>query len=493
MSNTAHFIKFLAIATFSSQITAKNVVLSGTDCAELCSCKTDTITNELTVDCRNAGVNQVPSDIPENVAILDLSFNNFRSVIDSEFSKFSELRKVFLNDNTGLETLMYNSFSNNAKLEIINLDNTKIKTFSGLNCTNLRELHLKTDRLVTFDFDGFVTSLQHNKVVNFFLEIGGHDLEEITTENLNSLMFPFFLTIDGSSDSAIIDVTKVLSKIPKTQDLIIKNTGKADLEFSFPFYDNLESLYLISTDASNFLELRNDFLPVNLKTLTIRDGGLREISTEFLENFHKLSVLDLANNLIENLECANLPIHRLVVERNPMKTACLENMRDLEFFMAAGCEFEEVPFSREVTPMIVGSEMMRNQLKHLDGRGMPESFEYFDVSGNPFICDCEDAGHQSYVNRNMEMMADGLRNAYDHECTNVGESVLDVDLSDCESYETTEDMPTSESEVTDGGVTDGEVTSSEVETDEATTETTSATTSVFKFGAVILYTIFAFV
>jgi len=168
MSNTAHFITFLAIATFSSQITAKNVVLSGTDCAELCSCKTDTITNELTVDCRNAGVNQVPIDIPENVAILDLSFNNFRSVIDSEFSKFSELRKVFLNDNTGLETLMYNSFSNNAKLEIINLDNTKIKTFSGLNCTNLRELHLKTDRLVTFDFDGFVTSLQNNKVLNFF-------------------------------------------------------------------------------------------------------------------------------------------------------------------------------------------------------------------------------------------------------------------------------------------------------------------------------------
>lgn len=419
----------LLLVIFSTKIVAQNT----DSCPESCTCQTNPFKDEINVNCQNAGLTSIPNDIPVNVSVLDLGKNDIRWVDPAinNFSNFTKLQKLYLNDNPKLSFIDLNTFEFNDNLSIVNLDNTGITTFQGLKCTNLQELHLRSDSLKTFDLDGFVSGLQTNTVVNFFLTIGGKNLQEIKSSNLVSLTYAFYLTINTVSDSAKMDITKILAKIPKTRDLILQNIGVAELTFSYPFYDYLENLYVGNADMTNFLKMESEKLPKNLKTFMLQNSGLREIPTEFLENFEKLSVLDLKNNLIENLECANLPIDRLIVEGNPMKTACLKNMGNLQFFLAAGCDFERVPFSTEITPKLVGSEMMKNQLKHLNGSTFPDSFKYFDVSENPFVCDCEDYEHQKYVQENLKFLPDGLKNAYNHECSNTDSTVLDLDYNKC--------------------------------------------------------------
>jgi len=301
------------------------------------------------------------------------------------------------------------------------------------------------------------------------LSIGGPNLKEISTESATSFpkIFQAFY-INGLSNTATLDVSKVLSKIPNLIEFSLKDAGIATLDFTWPFMNSLRYMFLRSCDVENFINLDQSYLPKNLIQLDIQYTSTRKLPNQFLNTFSNLQMLWLLNNELESLQITGLKkLQFLSISQNNFKNGIiLRDLPGLEYVTAGFSGIIEIPVSKKETPNVRQADFVYNDIRHVDARLMPDvQFRILSLTGNEFYCDCEDLGHVRFVEQNRGNISELVIAGYEHDCGNSEFGVMDVDFSECEGFETTSSMTSSV--VPDENTTDDMITTPKQETTES--------------------------
>jgi len=162
----------------------------------------------------------------------------------------------------------------------------------------------------SFDLDSFININKSpnncNLDTNCFLkpielEFGGDNFLKIKSDDYFQLLNPIEITL-STSDSAIIDVSKVMNRFPNGFCFGLYNFGEnslVTLEFSHPFYDSFQALKFKGIlNVSPFFKLSTEFLPEKLISLNFWKTGLEnsQIPNHFFKQFQDLEVLYLPQN-----------------------------------------------------------------------------------------------------------------------------------------------------------------------------------------------------
>ena len=112
------------------------------------------------IDCSNAGYTKIPT-LPTYVRNLNMDDNDLRYLDEtlSDFSNYTELRQIELNNNFKLSGVSKNFFKHNKQLRYISMKNSGIKEFSGFIVPDLWDLDVESDELEVFDMDSFIENV----------------------------------------------------------------------------------------------------------------------------------------------------------------------------------------------------------------------------------------------------------------------------------------------------------------------------------------------
>jgi Leucine-rich repeat (LRR) protein len=270
-----------------------------------------------------------------NLISLDLSDNNFYSILRDNFLNLSKLEQLKLSENQIL-TIELGSFDALKQLKILDLKNNLIYELNNNNLFRnlkaLKELNIcknKLESIKKFDFNGLssliLLDLSENqlKILDENVFELMPQLESLTLKsnqiNFFSNSFAYLVKLKhlylSSNNLAYLNITPVFSKI-LSLDLSENSLKKVSSFFSLKNvrYLNLSrtnsifvhELLNISYKSVSLVELDLSFNNLNnfngfsnfmgLKKLFLKETNL--VNFEFLENFPKLTDLDLSNNIL---------------------------------------------------------------------------------------------------------------------------------------------------------------------------------------------------
>ncbi|XP_059162451.1 slit homolog 1 protein-like [Physella acuta] len=233
-------------------------------CPLPCYCSEDINKHEFSVTCSNRRLQNIP-DIPPQVTALDLQNNRITNITCNDFKELSNLKKLSLSYNK-IETLENVCiFSNQAKLEILQITHTTliyIEPFVFSNLSQLRILDLSHNNLIqilNYSFFGLSSltflSLQHNSLKyynnTFELEafIGLNQLEIIHLEG-NNPTFDFSTYPD-----------EALSKLTNLREIFLDGYP-IQLGRGFRKLQNLETIHMNNYPPGTFCVF-NSSIPDN--------------------------------------------------------------------------------------------------------------------------------------------------------------------------------------------------------------------------------------
>ncbi|KAG2332788.1 hypothetical protein Bca52824_003968 [Brassica carinata] len=230
-----------------------------------------------------------------HLRLLNLSFNNFRSSLPSEFGNLNRLENLDLSSNEFFGQVPP-TISNLTRLNLLSLDHNKLTGSFPLvkNFTNLFVLTLY-DNL----FSGTIPSSLLTMPFLSYLDLRGNNLS-------GSIGFP------NSSSSSNLETMllgknhferKILEPISKLINL--QYLDVSFLNTSYPIdvsmFFSLKSLVYLDLSGNTIppASLKTDsYIPPNLKTLFLSDCGINEFPT-ILKTLKKLEFIKLSDNRIK--------------------------------------------------------------------------------------------------------------------------------------------------------------------------------------------------
>uniref|UniRef100_A0A3Q1IH40 TIR domain-containing protein n=1 Tax=Anabas testudineus TaxID=64144 RepID=A0A3Q1IH40_ANATE len=362
---------------------------------------------------------------------LDLSFNDLQDMSDLALTSLKQLRCLELNNNY-LKTVP-RAIRGLSTLEIFNLSFNFISELTCsdfLNLTRLTELHLDQNRISVVDGCVFqdlknlrVLNISGNavrKLVDFFkvnskklevLDLSGNFLivlKQGDFRNLPSLRYldlqsgKYYPANNGAFEG--LNGLKTLIVTPFMHN-VMNFTGMPQLEnlkllvtFSLKSsYDNPEPPFTHLPSLKNLIiekydgqyDMSADFLK-GLKCLE----NFRDVKAELFQPIPNLQALDLSNNKLRSLDFliwANLSALRQLTLRHNELTVINETV------------LQSLP-----------------------------ALTYLDLFGNPFSCDCSNAGFIQWVISNNQTQ---VVNAHQYDCafplSKKGTKLLDFDVQSC--------------------------------------------------------------
>ena len=91
------------------------------------------------IDRRSEGLTVVPTDIPTDVTVLDLSYNQITALLDCEFCQYTQLQRLYISNNL-ISVINSTAFSNTVLTVLILLSN---------QLTAVPDLHFIAETLIT--------------------------------------------------------------------------------------------------------------------------------------------------------------------------------------------------------------------------------------------------------------------------------------------------------------------------------------------------------
>ena len=448
-----------------------------------------TLENNLAMEWLNVADNQIKGLVPIYESESEYGITR----------KMPGLQFLDLSKNFGLKAIDRQTFSVNNGLISLNFDGTGIEYFRDINVTSLETLQIRSDNLKTFYLGQFIDSIRNNSVERFSLAIGGPKLLKIDLEGISGesskLDFLKEFTISGLSDQAELDISEIISKMPSVKTVRISNTGTAKLNYNFDM-ESVQFLQLHKTDVLNFASSHGD-LKNSLKYLEVTECGFGAFGIGFLEQFVNLEVLDIRGNNIKQISMGAMHnLHWINFSENPgLKRVDLSAVSSLHTVIGNDCGVEEVELSEGLTVI----ELKGNAIERLVEGGFSESVRWLEISGNSFVCDCEDVNYQNWLTGEI-----GGLEGYNYVCNsgvNAGVKIGDVDFSYCEVAttlvpETTEIVTTLEPETTKPKTTKPEtepITTTEPETEPITTTDpeTESSSDLITVSVITFLTVFS--
>ncbi|XP_072383143.1 uncharacterized protein [Diabrotica undecimpunctata] len=282
---------------------------------------------------------------PQNLQILDLSFNNLTVLEDYQFRNYTNLVKVNISFNI-IDDLPRDVFKSHTSTEVLCLNHNNLKAipfqvFSPLE--GLRELDLSHNKLVTF-LDHF---FKFNKYIEVLL-LNNNNLTKITSNSLADLTD--LKRLDLSTNSLQFIAKGLFDSLSNLQ------------------YLNLAHNPLMNMASGTFRGLRN------LRILDLSHNKLSQLTFGLLHFSPLLTSITLDNTLIEvihNTELLGVPkLNVLNLRRN-------KKLKMIETYV-----FADTPFLNEL-------DISGNNLTFL-----PQSIANLtyltklNISNNPWACDC---------------------------------------------------------------------------------------------------------
>ena len=333
----------------------------------------------------------VPITLIPSVERLYIQYNAIK-VIDYSINFYAELRILDLSDNE-IINVQDNVFIYQGKLRQMNLKNNKISiinknTFKGLS--RLIDLNLRSNFIMDITDEVFPSTLE---IVN----LGKNRISSITPNafKLNVNLRSLYLddNILTTMPSNAFNNMPLLAELFIGQNTLYKVTNDA-----FSNLNNLVHLDIHGSHISNISSAAFHHLQ-NLKTLDISDNKLTKIPTAQLGFLSRLESLKIGQNDFEIMEegaffgliclqnidisgCRNLnQIQPAAFAANPnLETIILTSNKILS-------EIQDGVFSN--LPNIKNVDLKNNGFQTIREEILPwKSLKSFDISENPFICDC---------------------------------------------------------------------------------------------------------
>ncbi|XP_078609890.1 uncharacterized protein LOC144881063 isoform X2 [Branchiostoma floridae x Branchiostoma japonicum] len=312
--------------------------LQHTPCPDACTCTG----NNKKIDCSNAQLLRVPSEIPQQVSQLSLNGNTLLNVSNGSFSKYKQLTHLMLAHNglrevgpgtftwqekllslnlshnslsvmdadmfTGLSHLVVLDASDNEireikdnlclampKLQALYLGGNKLSVIpGGLNhCAFLKQLHLQNNSIGSVNTAGLqnLSQLTH-------LELQNNTISEVPPRSLKFLSNLTHLSLAGNKISKIGG--KSLKGLVSLRVLDLSNNKiKRITPKAFKHTKQLEKLFL---NNNQYRKLSKNVFPPTLKALHFKGNKLTELSRKPFRTLRGLEVLELSDNKIKHVK-----------------------------------------------------------------------------------------------------------------------------------------------------------------------------------------------
>lgn len=307
------------------------------------------------IDCRNRAWSQdnfAAEILPVGTEVVDLSFNNFRYVPDFIGKRLKNL-KMNHNNITAIDEHNFIKVFNLVTLDLSwnSIEQVSMNAFAQLS--SLQELNLSRNRLKYLQPNIFspLVSLIHL----------------ILSEN----------PLNKTFDQADVDLIVTLGVTPRLE--------KLEMDYCNLNMINIRQgvgLNRVSFRFNNFLTLPD--VPREIEILDFSGNPIKILTAKFLPHLYKLHTLYLEDmpNLTEIKEYALFGLPRLHYLN-------LQGSKNLSYFSEHA--FGTNVILNETDTVMEKLNMRGTNLRFMNSslRFAFENIRVFDLSGNPFFCDCE--------------------------------------------------------------------------------------------------------
>ncbi|XP_007891010.2 toll-like receptor 3 [Callorhinchus milii] len=253
-------------------------------------------------DCSHLRLLEVPSDLPDNITILNLSHNQLRRLPSSILSKYRQLQNLRAGYNV-IPKLEEGLCKSLPFLQVLNLEHNQLSHLIlpyFLYCANLTELYLQFNRVKEITAEPF-KSLQKLEILDMSRNIlvSAKLGSEQQLQNLQELVLSGNkLPLLKANDFAILK-NSTLHHLDLSSNRLMKFEKDC-----FRIIGSLRGLWLENTVLTNLTEeLVGQLSGTDITELSLRNTHLKISQTTFagLQGTN-LTSLDLSNNGINRLE-----------------------------------------------------------------------------------------------------------------------------------------------------------------------------------------------
>ena len=321
------------------------LVLLSSGCPSKCDCG-----SAKKVVCSDTLIANVPSGIPEDTEILELSQCDIKNISMDSFKNLSNLTTIRIKEQkSGLNLQDAAIFQGLEKLQRVFLDGNGIVSLpQGLfaNLSSLTTVHLNDNPLTTLPDDLFQNSpnlkflgLGNTKLSKEVLAKIGQgkfaaNIEALSLQGtpIQNLLPKFF---SGLKNLKILVLRNC--QINYIQEDVLKGTKVTSIDFrenpiktidANAFRGISDVVISLKLQKCNLTTVTIQNIPA-LGTLLLENNKIRHISKDAFKNFKSLHLIDLSNNLIETIEenpFAELPkcidASCLQLDGNPLNCDC---------------------------------------------------------------------------------------------------------------------------------------------------------------------------
>lgn len=322
---------------------------------------------------------------------LNLNQNHISTLKGCVFQDLNDLKVLNVGENN-VHTLVDSFKVNLQKLEVLDLYNNNLKqlqTGDFRHLSSLRSLdlesekfyavsngtfeglgHLQTLSVTLFLNDGIFTGVEHLETLNLYLTASFNKSSQLNNEP------PFFI-------------------FPFLKNLVIQSYDWHD-PISPEFLKGLKSLKYLVAERFFAVSPHPDtfkYTP-SLEGLQITLSDLQDLNPEVFQPIQNLQNLDLSKN----------------------------KLRSLNFLAQANLSMLSHLTVRDNDLTVINEKVFQS---------LPE-LTYLDLSGNPFMCDCSNAGFIQWLKNNNQAQ---VVNAYQYDCSfpadKQGTRLMDTEIQSC--------------------------------------------------------------
>ncbi|KAI3358260.1 hypothetical protein L3Q82_003258 [Scortum barcoo] len=407
---------------------------------------------EVSLDCSYHKLVSVPGDIPRDVSLLKLYFNQPVHIKKDDFANLSKLKVLLLNNNQ-IAHVDDGSFIHLVALIKLAMDHNKLTNltnnlFQGLSNLTVLDLSYNNIHFIHESAFHFMTSL---KIVvldeNNLRHIADLrpilQLPHIQSLNITSNLFSSFetkdLQLNVSSGLKMLDVSynrfekfSITTPVfPHLEEIHIENVQSSGIKWDIPDKTLLRSitqLYL-SNNVIHFKEPKK--VLQSLDSLT--HLGLRYMKNSINSDSDSDSTLFINKEFQFNTQLKSLSI--IQIDLSDLGPELFELIPNLQALNLSQTKLRSLDFLANANL----SELRRLKLSDNEITAINETvfqslpaLTYLELDNNPFTCDCSNAGFIQWVkSNNQTQVADGHQYTCAFPPSKQGNKLLDFDIQSC--------------------------------------------------------------
>lgn len=287
MSSSVNLRLIVAILVFVvSVLTDAWLSAGGGKCPDVCQCRGKS------VDCSGRNLAKIPTSIPSNTRILQLSNNKLKVLDITKLRKLTSLRELRV-DNNFIQTLTLDNFYPFKNLRYLGLASNQMTSLPKSVFAPLRKLqNLDISSNTLEDIDGAFPNMQ--KMSQMYLS--SNNLNRLTHDTFRGMSRLQYLDLANNNISQID--AEAFHDLTSLQHIILRENPIENADHLFVENSNLKTVDLANTQLQSVPQV----LPLGLETLHLEQNSIVSIRRDALGSYTKLRNILLIENKLASIE-----------------------------------------------------------------------------------------------------------------------------------------------------------------------------------------------